>query len=497
MSAPPGAFAARSARPVAPHPRFRRPCDHPAPRRPQDLSVPVPPPGCPAHDLGPDGTHRLYGPVAETDPPAMYELLRREYGPVAPVLLHGDLPAWLVLGHRENLEVMRTPSLFSRDSRRWSMFREHRVPDDSPLRPMIGWQPSCVFADGDEHARLRRAVTDGLAQFNRHGIRRHVTRYTHRLAATFAARGEADLIRDYAEQLPMLVMTRLLGMPEESGPRLVAACLDLMKGTETAVASNDFVADSLRALVRHKREQPGRDFADSLITHGSGLTEDEIVHHLRLVLIAANETTVNLVANTLRLLLTDRRFRASLSGGQMTLPDAMEQVLWDAPPVSVIPGRWATGDTVLGGQHIKAGDMLLLGLAAGNTDPRIRPDRAPPRSTGPLPPRLQQRPPRVPRQGHRPCHRGGGHRHPAHPAARPGAERPGGRTVHHRRLDDRAGDRAPRTVHPPPGPRRPARAVGRGRPRAGGQRPPAPGVAEPATTPTATARRARWTSLFG
>ncbi|WP_331275081.1 cytochrome P450 [Streptomyces clavuligerus] len=350
----------------------------PRPDVPQDLSVPVPPPGCPAHDLGPDGTHRLYGPVAETDPPAMYELLRREYGPVAPVLLHGDLPAWLVLGHRENLEVMRTPSLFSRDSRRWSMFREHRVPDDSPLRPMIGWQPSCVFADGDEHARLRRAVTDGLAQFNRHGIRRHVTRYTHRLAATFAARGEADLIRDYAEQLPMLVMTRLLGMPEESGPRLVAACLDLMKGTETAVASNDFVADSLRALVRHKREQPGRDFADSLITHGSGLTEDEIVHHLRLVLIAANETTVNLVANTLRLLLTDRRFRASLSGGQMTLPDAMEQVLWDAPPVSVIPGRWATGDTVLGGQHIKAGDMLLLGLAAGNTDPRIRPDRAAP-----------------------------------------------------------------------------------------------------------------------
>ncbi|WP_414617054.1 hypothetical protein [Streptomyces clavuligerus] len=80
----------------------------PRPDVPQDLSVPVPPPGCPAHDLGPDGTHRLYGPVAETDPPAMYELLRREYGPVAPVLLHGDLPAWLVLGHRENLEVMRT-----------------------------------------------------------------------------------------------------------------------------------------------------------------------------------------------------------------------------------------------------------------------------------------------------------------------------------------------------------------------------------------------------
>ncbi|GLF93339.1 cytochrome P450 [Streptomyces yaizuensis] len=346
----------------------------PRPDLTRDGSAPVPPPGCPAHDLGPEGLHRLYGAAAESDPPALYELLRREYGPVAPVLMHGDLPAWLVLGHRENLEVMRTPSLFSRDSRRWSMFREGRVPPESPLNPMIGWQPLCVFADGDEHARLRGAVTDGLAQFNRHGIRRHVTRRTRQLVAAFAEKGEADLIRDYAEQLPMLVMTQLLGLPEENGPRLVAACLDLMKGGETAYASNEAVVGILRSLVRRKRERPGRDLASSLMAHASGLTEDEVVEHLRLVLVASNETTVNLVANTLRLVLTDRRFRASLSGGQMTLPDALEQVLWDAPPISVVPGRWATGDTVLGGHHIREGDMLLLGLTAGNTDPRIRPD---------------------------------------------------------------------------------------------------------------------------
>ncbi|MER6912583.1 cytochrome P450 [Streptomyces sp. NPDC000594] len=350
----------------------------PRPDVPQDVSVPVPPPGCPAHDLGPDGLHRLYGPAAEADPPALYERLRREYGPVAPVLLHGDLPAWLVLGHRENLEVMRTPSLYSRDSRRWSMFRQRRVSADSPLHPMIGWQPLCVFSDGDDHARLRGAVTDGLTHFNRHGVRRHVTRHTRQLVAAFADRGEADLIRDYAERLPMLVMTQLLGMPEENGPRLVAACIDLMKGSETALASNDFVVTTLRALVRRKRERPGRDLASSLIAHGSALTEEEIVEHLRLVLIASNETTVNLIANTLRLVLTDRRFRASLSGGQMTLPDALEQVLWDAPPLSVVPGRWATGDTVLGGYQIKEGDMLLLGVAAGNVDPRIRPDLAAP-----------------------------------------------------------------------------------------------------------------------
>jgi cytochrome P450 len=72
--------------------------------------------------------------------------------------------------------------------------------------------------------------------------------------------------------------------------------------------------------------------------------------------------------------LTDPRFRAHLNGGQMTLPDALEQVLWDEPPMAAVLGRWATGDTVLAGQQIKAGDMLMLGLAAGNVDPRVRPD---------------------------------------------------------------------------------------------------------------------------
>jgi hypothetical protein len=62
----------------------------------------------------------------------------------------------------------------------------------------------------------------------------------------------------------------------------------------------------------------------------------------------------------------------------MTVPDAVEQVLWDEPPVMTCVGGYATADTNLGGQSVKAGDLLLLGLAAGNTDPFIRPDHATP-----------------------------------------------------------------------------------------------------------------------
>ncbi|QGV82806.1 cytochrome P450 [Streptomyces ficellus] len=316
----------------------------------------------------------MYGPAAEADPIGLYEKLRAEHGSVAPVLVHGDLPAWLVLGHRENLDVARTPSRFSRDPRLWHAMREGKVTADHPLAPIAAWQPVCNFQDGPEHQRLRGAVTEALERFDRRGVRRYVKRFAEQLIAGFVDSGRADLVTDFAEPLPMLVMTQLVGAPESYGPRLVEAGRDMIKGTETAVASNAYVTEVLEQLLARKREVPGRDFTSWLLEHSPSLSDEEIVEHLRLVLIAAFSTTANLIANALRLVLTDRRFRANLSGGHMTLPDALEQVLWDEPPLMTILGRWATGDTRLGGRHIKAGDMLLLGLAAANTDPAIRPD---------------------------------------------------------------------------------------------------------------------------
>ncbi|GHC47605.1 cytochrome P450 [Streptomyces cinnamoneus] len=333
-------------------------------------ALPTPPPGCPAHA----GATRLYGPEAEKDPYGLYERLRAEHGPVAPILLHGDLPAWLVLGYRETLDVTRTPSRFSRDSRLWADMREGRVPPDHPLTPVTTWQPICTFADGEQHERWRGAVNDSIARFDKRGIRRHVAECANQLVDRFCTTGHADLVSQFAEHLPMMAMTQLLGMPEEYSPQLVNAARDMLRGTETAVASNEFLQETLRKLVARKHAQPGADFTTWLLEHPSGLSDDEVQQHLRLVLIAAFESTANVIANTLKMVLTDVRFRASLAGGHMTLPDAVEQVLWDEPPFITILGRWAAQDTELGGQQIKAGDALVLGLAAANVDKAIRPD---------------------------------------------------------------------------------------------------------------------------
>lgn len=336
----------------------------------------VPPPGCPAHAAFAQGAEltALYGPETTADPGGVYEKLRMDHGAVAPVRLEGDVPAWLVLGFRENMELTRTPSRFTRDSRTWRGWEEYGVGEDHPLVPIIGWRPDVVSYDGDEHQRLRAAVNECLTRFDRHGTRRHVQRYANQLIDGFVEKGSADLVSQFAAYLPMMVLTRLIGLGEEHGPKLVEAVAGMVRGGEEAYAHNQYIIGTLQALTDERRKAPAHDLASWFVQHPSGLNDDEVLNHLRLVIVLGYETTTNLVSNTLRMVLTDTRFRASLTGGLMTLPDAVEQMLWDDPPLLVCPARFATHDMQFGGKEIRAGDMLLTGIFAGNSDPEIRPD---------------------------------------------------------------------------------------------------------------------------
>lgn len=340
-----------------------------------------PPPECPAHHgagagtgTGTGGVQRLYGPhLPAGDPTGLYDRLRAEHGAVAPVLLEGDVPAWLVLGHQEILEVARSPHRFSRDGRNWREWQEGRVRQDSPIAPVLAWGPDCTHQDGGEHQRLRQALNESLERFDRRGMRRNVVYFAHKLADDFCHSGHAELLGRFVQQLPMLVVTNLFGLPETAGPGLVMASRQLLMGTEKALSADEHIRRILGDLVTRKRDNPGHDLASWLIAHAHGLSDEEVTHHLRLVLVATNETTTNLIASTLRMVLTHPSFHGTLRGGRMTLLSAVEQVLWDDPPISVCPGGFAAHDMELAGRTIMKGEVLLMGLAAGNADPGVRP----------------------------------------------------------------------------------------------------------------------------
>nr|WP_257578661.1 cytochrome P450 [Streptomyces sp. JJ38] len=305
--------------------------------------------------------------------PGLYEELRLRHGPVAPVTLAPGIDAWLVLGHRELLRLTREEQDFSHDPRRWTLLREGRVPADSPILPMVGWRPALLFADGQQHRRMRAAVSDALSRINGHELRRTVRATAERLISTFAERGEADLVPHFARKLPMEVITRLLGLDERTGQRLVHAIAGTVGANADSANASRRMGEILGQLIEDKRRTPGNDVTSALLGHPARLTDEEVLHNLVVMFVAGNQTTVNWIATTLRILLTDPAFRSSLTGGHLTVDDALDLVLWRFPPTQNFPARYATRDLSFGGQDIRAGDMLVLGLAAANADPAVLP----------------------------------------------------------------------------------------------------------------------------
>ncbi|GAA4866815.1 cytochrome P450 [Kitasatospora terrestris] len=331
----------------------------------------TPPPGCPAHA----GAAPLYGPRFQTDPGGVYRELREEHGPVAPVELAGGVPAWLVIGYRELQLVTSQPKVFGRDSTRWNQWPE--IPADWPLKPMMAPVPSILYAEGADHQRRSAAVTDALAGVDPYELKKFSEEIADRLIDEFAGRGEAELVAEYAHRLPLLVLCRLFGLDEDEAPVLIKGLVAMLDGGADAQAGAQQLLDVMLGLVHRKREDPGPDVTSRLLEHSAGLTDEEVMRDLRVLLIAGHQPCAYWIANALRLMLTDERFAASLTGGRRSIGQALGEALWEDTPTQIFAGRWATRDTRLGGQQIAAGDMVLLGIAGANADPTVRPDGRP------------------------------------------------------------------------------------------------------------------------
>ncbi|NDZ81057.1 cytochrome P450 [Streptomyces sp. SID10853] len=315
----------------------------------------------------------LSGPRFQTEPTQLYREMRRAHGPVAPVLLDGDIPAWLVLDYRELHQVTADPVLFSRDSDLWNQW--DNIPGDWPLLPMIGHkQPSILYTVGERHRERAAMIGDALESVDPFELRRIAEQYADELINSFCGKGDTEIIGQYAMLLPVRVLARLYGFPDDEGPALVKALNDMIDGRELALAGQQHLARSMAGLLAARQASPAEDVASHMLGNKAGFTVEEIAQDLMVMMAAGHQPTADWIGNSLRLMLTDDRFAASLSGGRHSVAEAMNEVLWEDTPTQNVAGRWASRDTHLGGRHIRSGDMLLLGLAAANSDPQVRTD---------------------------------------------------------------------------------------------------------------------------
>ncbi|MFE3737030.1 cytochrome P450 [Streptomyces sp. NPDC059134] len=316
---------------------------------------------------------RLGDPRYATEPASVFAELRARYGPVAPVLLVGDVPAWLVLGHRELQHVTADTATFSRNSSRWRLGPQ--LPPDWPLWPMLGGGTggqALLFLEGEEHrarsVAVSHALTGDLLEFQA-----RCEHFAEELVTSFAADGEAELMSAYAMRLPLMAVGWALGLSPEHGEDLVDSVTAMTAGGPDALAGQERLREVFAELVERNRRSPGTDVTGRLATHPVGLTDLELVEDLAVVATAGHQTTGNWIGNALRLMLTDPRYTDSFARGRLPVGQALREVLWEDSPTQVVAGRWATRPVELGAAQIQTGDMVLLGLAAANHDPAVRP----------------------------------------------------------------------------------------------------------------------------
>ncbi|MCX4680147.1 cytochrome P450 [Streptomyces sp. NBC_01433] len=325
--------------------------------------------GCPLG--GASGAVPLGGADFTTEPQVLYRTMRSEHGPVVPVELPGGVPAWLVIGYRELHQVTSDGELFPRDVALWNQWGH--IPEDWPLLPMVGRpMPSIYFTAGAEHLRHARMVGPALEGADPFEIRSHCEQLADRLIDDVCTRGTADLVAEFAVPLPVLVLARLVGFPDAEGADIAQVLKDLADGGAGAQDAYARFGEHMRRLVETKRSAPGDDVISRMLTHPEPFTDEEYALDLMAITAAGHLTTADWIGNSMRLMLTEDQFAASLSGGRHSVAEAMNEVLWEDGPTQILAGRWAARDTHLGGRNIRSGDMLLLGLGAANADPHIR-----------------------------------------------------------------------------------------------------------------------------
>lgn len=322
-------------------------------------------------------------PVIHLDPTARDhhgEAARmRSLGPVIRVVLPGEVWVWAVTDHALLADLVADPRV-SKDWRNWTAIQRGEIADDWPLVGMIK-VTNMVTSDGADHQRLRRPVTRTFTRRRVEDLRPRINEIVNTLLDELpghaAPDGSVDLRQHYSYPVPMAVICELVGVPEPWRPRL-RELVDSIFRTDTTpdevVATQRDRHDLLNRLVDLRRQEPGEDLTSALIAANErdpdALTQEELIDTLWLLLTAGHETTLSLISNGARALLTHPdQLAIALAGDSETWAAVVDETLrWDAP-IGNFPARYPLEDITIAGVTVPKGEAILAPYSGVGRDP--------------------------------------------------------------------------------------------------------------------------------
>jgi len=307
----------------------------------------------------------LFSDAVRRDPYSWYAELRR----ASPVARDARTGIWMLFAYEEVRQALRDHEHFS-----------------SAVAPMDSltarWM---IFTDEPRHARLRALVARAFTTQSVQALAPRIRERARTLLDGVAPDGRMDLVDDFAQPLPLIVIAELLGAPAEDHARfrewsdVILRLSHAMTGApEGEIAARHFRAatEEMRAyvgaLVEQRRAEPRDDLLSRLVhaeVEGARLDDDDILAFFQLLLVAGHETTTNLVSNVV-LTLLERPDLVALVADADTRRALVEEVLRHRAPVQAM-WRVARRDVTLGGERIAAGSLVLPMIGAANRDPAV------------------------------------------------------------------------------------------------------------------------------
>ena len=247
-----------------------------------------------------------------------------------------------------------------------------------------------IDTDPPAHTTLRRIVSGSFSPRAVAVYEHFVRGLTRSVLDAAPVSGPFDFVEQVAKEVPIRVLARIMGLPEDRLDRLVDLGDRLIANTDPEVTDvvwghDDTDAyrrlpfrspygqqlwDMGRDLVRQRIERPGDDLLSTLLAadlDGQRLSEADLDNFFSILVIAGNETTRIALAQGVLAFCQHPEQWDRLRAEPELLPSATEEVLrWTCP--THFMRRTVTGDTELGGRELRAGDKVILWYVSGNRD---------------------------------------------------------------------------------------------------------------------------------
>jgi cytochrome P450 len=198
-----------------------------------------------------------------------------------------------------------------------------------------------------------------------------ITTIVQELLDQVESKGEMDVVDDLAYPLPVIVIAELLGIPPADRERF-RRWSNAVVSTSGSMgrAPEGGMYEYFLAMLEQRRQEPRDDLISALLTaqiDGEQLTVTQLLGFCFLLLVAGNETTTNLIGNTIICLDEHPQAMEQLLAERTLVPNALEEVLRYLSPVQCV-FRVTTIDTHIGEQEIPEGKLVLPWIGSANRD---------------------------------------------------------------------------------------------------------------------------------